>query len=418
MGDGGFFKGTSAGQDTRFSDKHQKLMRSMKFPKVYSQKVDMKKVSMEVIRGWMVRRIRELLGIDDEVVIEYALGMLQEEVPDPKSMQINLQGFLDKNSQVFVLELWNLLLDAQTSLGGIPRVFIEEKKAELLSSRANKEADLASVRTQEDKEKAVADEIRRKAMEIRQASRPNAASFDNSTSGTSGRRESQAREERPSDRHNRDESSRDRRRDSRDYDPRDRHREHRDYRRERSRSRDAYAGRRNDRYRESSRDRSRDRSIDRQRHGRGRRDYDDRRDSRRRSRSRDYRRDDARRSHYKDARDRSRSGDRNRRGSLDGGHKRKRTPSRSRSRSREGKRDPPARSSRSRSRTPTTKNVRSTSPESSGAPSNGSSGTVTSEAPIDSISLENKLREQLLRERVMHSMMKRKSIDSTKDENL
>lgn len=57
------------------------------------------------------------------------------QVPDPKSMQINLQGFLDKNSQVFVLELWNLLLDAQTSLGGIPRVFIEEKKAELLSSR-------------------------------------------------------------------------------------------------------------------------------------------------------------------------------------------------------------------------------------------------------------------------------------------
>ncbi|KAG0023440.1 hypothetical protein BGZ81_008116 [Podila clonocystis] len=180
MGDGGFFKGTSAGQDTRFSDKHKKLMRSMKFPKEYSQKVDMKKVSVEVIKGWMVRRIRELLGIDDEVVIEYALGMLQEEVPDPKSMQINLQGFLDKNSQVFVLELWKLLLDAQTSLGGIPRIFIEEKKAELLSSRANKEADLASVRTQEDKEKAVADEIRKKALEIRQTSRPNAASFNNS----------------------------------------------------------------------------------------------------------------------------------------------------------------------------------------------------------------------------------------------
>ncbi|KAG0317513.1 hypothetical protein BG000_004533, partial [Podila horticola] len=414
MGDGGFFKGTSAGQDTRFSDKHKKLMRSMKFPKEYSQKVDMKKVSVEVIRGWMVRRIRELLGIDDEVVIEYALGMLQEEVPDPKSMQINLQGFLDKNSQVFVLELWKLLLDAQTSLGGIPRIFIEEKKAELLSSRANKEADLASVKTQEDKEKAVADEIRKKAMEIRQASRPNAASFDNSTPGTNGRQGSQTREERPSGRNNRDESSRDHHRDSRDYDSRDRHREHRDYRRERSMSRDAYAGRRYDRPRESSRDR--------QRYSRDRRDYDDRRDTRRRSRSRDNRRDDARRSHYKDdshARDRSRSRDRNRRGSFDGGHKRKRTPSRSRSRSREGRRDPLARSSRSRSRTPTTsKDVRSTSPESSGPPSNNSSGTVTSEAPVDSISLENKLRERLLRERVMHSMMKRKSIDSTKDESL
>ncbi|KAF8925305.1 hypothetical protein BGZ52_007061, partial [Haplosporangium bisporale] len=185
MGDGGFFKGTSAGQDTRFTDKHKKLMRSMKFPKEYSQKVDMKKVALNVIKDWMIKRIRELLGIDDEVVIEYALGMLQEEVPDPKSMQINLQGFLDKNSQVFVLELWKLLLDAQTSLGGIPRVMIEEKKAELLGMRANKETDLASVRTQEDKEKAVAEEIRKKAMEIRQASRPNAASFDSSAPGTS-----------------------------------------------------------------------------------------------------------------------------------------------------------------------------------------------------------------------------------------
>jgi len=42
--------------------------------------VDMKKVALDVIKDWMIKRIRELLGIDDEVVIEYALGMLQEEV--------------------------------------------------------------------------------------------------------------------------------------------------------------------------------------------------------------------------------------------------------------------------------------------------------------------------------------------------
>lgn len=40
----------------------------------------MKKVALNVIKDWMIKRIRELLGIDDEVVIEYALGMLQEEV--------------------------------------------------------------------------------------------------------------------------------------------------------------------------------------------------------------------------------------------------------------------------------------------------------------------------------------------------
>lgn len=44
----------------------------------------MKKVALDVIKDWMIKRIRELLGIDDEVVIEYALGMLQEEVKVPR----------------------------------------------------------------------------------------------------------------------------------------------------------------------------------------------------------------------------------------------------------------------------------------------------------------------------------------------
>jgi hypothetical protein len=46
-----------------------------------------------------------------------------------------LQGFLDKNAQVFVLELWKLLLSAQTSLGGIPQQFIDKAKEELLEAK-------------------------------------------------------------------------------------------------------------------------------------------------------------------------------------------------------------------------------------------------------------------------------------------
>jgi hypothetical protein len=50
-------------------------------------------------------------------------------------MQINLQGFLDKNTQLFVLELWKLLISAQTSLGGIPQQFLDITKAEILKAK-------------------------------------------------------------------------------------------------------------------------------------------------------------------------------------------------------------------------------------------------------------------------------------------
>ena len=46
-------------------------------------------------------------------------------------MQVNLTGFLEEKAPIFMEELWNLLLSAQESLGGIPKIFIEQKKEEL-----------------------------------------------------------------------------------------------------------------------------------------------------------------------------------------------------------------------------------------------------------------------------------------------
>ena len=47
-------------------------------------------------------------------------------------MQINITGFLNgKNARVFMKELWELLLSAQTNIGGIPSAFLEEKKEEI-----------------------------------------------------------------------------------------------------------------------------------------------------------------------------------------------------------------------------------------------------------------------------------------------
>jgi hypothetical protein len=52
--------------------------------------------------------------------------------PDPRRMQINLTGFLNgKNARIFMSEMWDLLLSAQESVGGIPEVFMAQKKEEI-----------------------------------------------------------------------------------------------------------------------------------------------------------------------------------------------------------------------------------------------------------------------------------------------
>ena len=91
----------------------------------------MKKVNLDVIKPWISNRITELLGLEDEVLIDYTCTLLEEKDQDPKRMQINLTGFLENNTKLFITELWNLLLSAQDSVGGIPAIFIEQKKQEL-----------------------------------------------------------------------------------------------------------------------------------------------------------------------------------------------------------------------------------------------------------------------------------------------
>ncbi|VDO99168.1 unnamed protein product [Soboliphyme baturini] len=132
MGDAGFFRGTSAEQDNRFTDKQKKLLKTLKFPENVSQKVDLKKVNLDLLKPWITLRVNEILGVEDDVVIEFIFSQLEEENPDPRLMQINLTGFLNaKKAREFMGELWQLLIDAQDAPDGIPPKLVELKKQEM-----------------------------------------------------------------------------------------------------------------------------------------------------------------------------------------------------------------------------------------------------------------------------------------------
>lgn len=147
---GGFFRGTSADQDTRFSNKQAKLLKSQKFPPELDQLVDMTKVKMDVIRPWIANRATEFLGFEDEVLINFIYGLLDGKEVDGKQIQIQLTGFMEKNTGKFMKELWSLLTSAQKNASGIPQQFLDAKAEETRKKKA--ETDRINYEVQKKKE--------------------------------------------------------------------------------------------------------------------------------------------------------------------------------------------------------------------------------------------------------------------------
>lgn len=146
MTDAGFFRGTSTEQDSRFSDKNKKLMKTMNFAESVDKKIDMKKIKLEVMKPFITERLNSYMTVEDDVLVEYVFSQLEaDQHPDGKSMQINMTGFLGKtNARNFMQELWDLLLDAQDNPNGIPTKLIELKKAEMKKSAAAATATVSS----------------------------------------------------------------------------------------------------------------------------------------------------------------------------------------------------------------------------------------------------------------------------------
>ncbi|KAI9171624.1 PWI domain-containing protein [Paramyrothecium foliicola] len=123
-----------------------RLLKSTKFPVEFNQKVDMQKVNLQVMKKWIASRISEILQNEDDVVIELCFNLIEgSRYPNIKALQIQLTGFLDKDTAPFCKELWKLLLSAQTSPQGIDAEKAAEdsrKRREDIDRRDREIADL------------------------------------------------------------------------------------------------------------------------------------------------------------------------------------------------------------------------------------------------------------------------------------
>ncbi|XVF46572.1 hypothetical protein PTKIN_Ptkin03bG0037900 [Pterospermum kingtungense] len=162
---GGFFRGTSADQDTRFSNKQAKLLKSQKFPPELEHLVDMTKVKMDVMRPWIATRVTELLGFEDEVLINFIYGLLDGKEVNGKQVQVSLTGFMEKNTVKFMKELWSLLLSAQRNASGVPQQFLDAKEEETRKKKAESDRIANEIQKKKDKESRELEQERLKKME-------------------------------------------------------------------------------------------------------------------------------------------------------------------------------------------------------------------------------------------------------------
>ncbi|BGP39908.1 hypothetical protein JCM10450v2_003884 [Rhodotorula kratochvilovae] len=128
------FRGISLDQDPRFKDKQSALLAKTSFPPSFNTKVDVRKVEMAVMKPWITKKVIELLGFEDDVLLEYIFSLLEDNenpVVDGKQMQLLLTGFLESKTAPFMTALWDLLLSAQSNPLRVPTALLEEKKREM-----------------------------------------------------------------------------------------------------------------------------------------------------------------------------------------------------------------------------------------------------------------------------------------------
>ena len=86
----------------------KKLIGKTKFPANFKEKVNMSKVNMETMAPWIQSEVEKYVGFDDDVLVGYVQSQL---VPpdgspvDPRAVQMNLMGFLEKHTSTFMAEL-------------------------------------------------------------------------------------------------------------------------------------------------------------------------------------------------------------------------------------------------------------------------------------------------------------------------
>jgi len=92
---GSFYRGTTIEQDGRFRNKEKKLMGNINFPKELETLIDPSKIHMKTIKEWIEKKLKSILGFEDEFCVNYTINLLEERI-DAKKIHLQLIGIIEK----------------------------------------------------------------------------------------------------------------------------------------------------------------------------------------------------------------------------------------------------------------------------------------------------------------------------------
>jgi len=111
------------------------------------KRVDLRRINLDALKPWIADKIARLVAAEDscqvppDVAIDYCYKQLslKHSLVNGKEMQQNISSLIQvRPAQIYMSELWPLLLSAQNSPMGIPVAMVEAKKREILARHANK----------------------------------------------------------------------------------------------------------------------------------------------------------------------------------------------------------------------------------------------------------------------------------------
>lgn len=94
---GTMFRGTNVEQDSRWGRMDKKMLTAMEkngaFAAILETKVDLKKINVDIMAKWVTERIVQILGFEDEIVINLIINMLNSQKVIFILIQFNSIGF-------------------------------------------------------------------------------------------------------------------------------------------------------------------------------------------------------------------------------------------------------------------------------------------------------------------------------------
>ena len=105
----GFFRGTGADSDFRFKNRHAQQLKAVAAPPIFSHPID-PAIPRPWLTPWVSAKITELLGVEDEILVNMVTGHVLSPSPCPKELQVMVTGQLAAKAAGFAEELWTLLV--------------------------------------------------------------------------------------------------------------------------------------------------------------------------------------------------------------------------------------------------------------------------------------------------------------------